>query len=139
MKLIWLTLVIRGRSILLNHDNHFTQQNMPNLLDSKFSQRKFNEFKIRFTVHNPCLGKGYGRFLSDFKATFQLTSFLLRTLEKLSKRDQGIAKYQMLNTKVERTNMNPIVPRGISRFKIRDFKSLYLYFFFIFQNNLHFL
>jgi len=53
----------------------------------------------------------------------------------MSERDQGTAKYQMLNTKIERTNMNPIVPRVISRFKIRDFKSLYLYFFSSFKTN----
>jgi hypothetical protein len=35
----------------------------------------------------------------------------------MSERDQGIAKYQLINTKIERTNMNPIVPRGITRFK----------------------
>ena len=37
--------------------------------------------------------------------------------KRCQKRDQGIAKYQMLNTKIERTNMNPIVPRGIARSK----------------------
>jgi hypothetical protein len=45
----------------MNPDNHFTQRNMPNLLDLKFNQTKINEvyhleleFKIRFTVLNPC-------------------------------------------------------------------------------------
>ena len=45
---------IRGRPTLLNPDNHFTQLNMPNLLDSKFSQRNINELLNRFTVRDPC-------------------------------------------------------------------------------------
>jgi hypothetical protein len=54
---------IRGRPILLNPDNHFTQRNMPNLLDSKFSQRNINELLNRFTVRNPCFTR-YARNVS---------------------------------------------------------------------------
>ena len=54
---------IRGTPILLNPDNHFTERNMSNLLDSKFSQRKTNELLIRFTVRNPCFTR-YARNVS---------------------------------------------------------------------------
>ena len=63
IRLIWSTRVIRGRSILLNPDNHFTERNMSNLLDSKFSQRKINELLIRFTARNPCFTR-YARNVS---------------------------------------------------------------------------
>ena len=47
MKLIWSTLVIKGRPILLNPDNHFMQRNMPNILDKQFSQ---NQWSLSFTA-----------------------------------------------------------------------------------------
>ena len=66
---------IRGTPILLNPDNHFTERNMSNLLDSKFSQRKTNELLIRFTVRNPCFTR-YARSISFIIHSTPLNLFI---------------------------------------------------------------